>query len=252
LNLLQTQTKKEVIFDQPNITKSVHKNMNIEEYNMYVQPVEHFSNENLMIKNSAGEITTCVHRNILSTTLLKELYKDLIKFQKYGYQNKKDARGTECTLRLGYYLERGGKGRLLCNSFHKENGDYFSQKYKEVWTDLSQLCEKHDLEFYEHITKIPSTYRPFRVFSQMFCNIMAPKEAHKDSKDVKWCFVFYCGDFDSTYLHLYYQNVYLHCKVGDVIILNSKEIWHKVDINTKNKVSVILTTHEGVVKRFHM
>jgi len=83
----------------------------------------------------------------------------------------------------------------------------------------------------------------------MFCNLVPPTKAHKDTKDVKWCVVFYCGPFEQTFLHLYYQNIYIYCVPGDVVMLQSRHIYHKADVSTANKISIILTTHTNLVNR---
>lgn len=237
--------------DQPIVKQTTHKLMQKDMYDSIVSSAQHFRDDtDVIIQDTAGNITTSVLRNCIPVELLHELYRDILQYDKYGYQQRKDARATECTLRLGYYVERGGQGRLLHSKLQEHHGKEISTKHNKLWNLLSNICQLHDPEYYDFIGQIPTSYRPFGIFSQMFCNILPPKAAHRDNKDVKWCFVFYCGDFTETYLHLYYQNIYVHCKIGDLIILNSKQIWHKADTETANKVSVILTTHKAVVNRF--
>jgi hypothetical protein len=206
------------------------------------------------VKNSSGEVLAKVFRNALDLPLLQQMTQDITNLKStVRRRSESDSRNTQYSMRLGYYLEQGGKGLIRNSPFHTAHGEMFQQKYASIWQTISNLYQQEALDHYTYANQLPSSHKPFGVFSQIFINLTPPPLAHIDCKDVGNSFVFYLGDFESTYLHLYYLNVFIHCKVGDLIMLASKHTYHKADTSlptTVQRYSVIVTNHNGLIKRF--
>jgi hypothetical protein len=205
------------------------------------------------ITNSLGDPVAFILHNQLPTTTLHNLATDVQQLQ-IPINPQSDSRGTQQTLKLGHYLERGGQGRILQSKFHQtETGRQLQHKYSELWNFISLIAKTYDPTYFDMLQQIPEAFRSLGIFSLFVCNTIPPNNIHRDCKDYKWCFVFLFGNFEESGIYLYYLNLYIKLKPGDLFILNSHEIWHKADTGiqkNQTRFSGILTTHNGLLQRF--
>ena len=71
--------------------------------------------------------------NIIPTHLLDTMYMDLQNLQISQINNTQDSRGTVQAVKLGHYLERGGRGSISQSAFHQtKQGHYFHMRHQAV------------------------------------------------------------------------------------------------------------------------
>jgi hypothetical protein len=156
-------------------------------------------------------------------------------------------------MKLGHYLERGGKGQICQSSYQQsEMGQYLTHTYKPLWKKISLIAKAYDFDYYQILKQIPKQFRTLGIFSFFVCNLKPPPKVHRDSKDFKWCFIFLFGDFVKSGTYLYYLNLYVNLQLGDILMLKSYKIWHNADTDFQglSRYSGILTTHNGLLQRF--
>jgi hypothetical protein len=206
------------------------------------------------ITNNLGEPVGFILHNQLPIHILHNLATDIQQIQHPIVQLQVDSQGTQQTLKLGHYLERGGQGRILQSKFHlTETGQQLQKKYTHLWNFISLIARSYDPSYFETLEQIPEDFRTLGIFSLFICNLIAPSDIHRDCKDYKWCFLFLFGNFEESGIYLYYLNLYVKLQPGDLFILNSHDIWHKADTyvqKNNTRFSGILTTHNGLLQRF--
>lgn len=207
-----------------------------------------------MITDNANNPVAYIIRGGLPTTILDRLAIDITNLRHtVALTCVPDSRGTQQSIRLGHYLERGGLGRILQSKFQlSEEGKRLYQTYSTLWDHVSGIAQTYDIEYYNTLLQIPEEYRSLGIFSLFVCNLLPPNNVHRDCKDFKWCFLFLFGNFVQSGLYLYYLNLYVTMRPGDLLMLQSNKIWHKADSNvTKGytRYSGILTTHNGLLQR---
>ena len=164
----------------------------------------------------------------------------------------KNSRGAEEYFKFGHYLERGGKGRILQSVISQtEIGKEFLSINNNIWKILTDIAQTMDPEYAKNIKQIPEQYRTIGIFSMFVSNIKPPTKVHRDCKDYRWCLIFLYGKHCNG-LYLHYLNTYIVLQLGDVLMLDSKRIWHQADkSNMVDRYSGIVTTHAGLCKRFN-
>jgi hypothetical protein len=242
----------------------ITKQVNYLENHVYMHTVRTYENLVLStipdktpvyIQDKANATKVAVFPGVLPVEVLQQLYKDVLD-RVDGIpliNNPHDVRGTQKAFSLGHYLPRGAgetkEDGLLTSDFHDKFGAFFFQKYKQLWDLISNLMKEVDMEFYTTLMATPEEYRPMGIFSLLFCNLVPPKNAHVDTKDVKWCGVFYFGDFDTTKFYLHSLRMTLTCSMGDFVFLQSRCINHQADRSVAKKMSMVVTAHTGVINK---
>jgi hypothetical protein len=206
------------------------------------------------IRNNSGNPIGFILHNQLPTNTLLELATDIQQLQIPMKVQKMDSKGTQQTLKLGHYLERGGQGRILQSKFHlTKPGQQLQLKYSDLWDFISLIANTYDPTYFEMLHQIPKSFRTLGIFSLFICNLIPPVDIHRDCKDYRWCFLFLFGSFVESGIYLYHLNLYVKLRPGDLFILNSNEIWHKADTyiqSNHTRFSGVLTTHNGLLQRF--
>jgi hypothetical protein len=57
------------------------------------------------------------------------------------------------------------------------------------------------------------------------------------------------GNFQESYVHLYYLNTYVKAKRGDIYIVNSNKVYHSVVNGDPDRQSLTCTNYKCVVQR---
>jgi hypothetical protein len=211
------------------------------------------SNYSTIITNTKPILFTL--RNLFSDLELQPLF---IAMQQWKTSIKlssgQDSRGTTQTITLGHYMERGGQNRI-CESKYNNTpiGQTIYKTLQNIVYKLTKQMNAIDPQFHDLLLHIPQQYRTLGIFSTFFGNLQPPKYTHRDQSDYKWSILFPFGTVSHTGLFLPYLNTYVYLNIGDAVVMQANEIWHKAEQNVPvnlEKYTGILTTHKLLLKQF--
>jgi len=156
------------------------------------------------------------------------------------------------TFLLGHYLDWADN--ISASKLNKSLiGKIIISTLQPIVKIIENIIIATDTEYLDYVKHLPQILRKFILLSAFYANLVSPNNIHRDKKDAKWCFIFPFGSCTRTGLHLPYCNAYITMNVTDLIMLNSRNIWHAAEQYTpprKTRFSGILTAHSGLINKF--
>jgi len=239
--------KKEIT--QPHVTKSEHLSGTVEtEFSS-----KQFSTWNTLIKDPTKSGDTAIIRyypNLLKVEDVNRLDKWIQSTGMTLSKKTNDCRGEHQVVSLGIWTQQGHDTIHFTPSSRNELGRDFilDNSNQTIW---NQICNKVQKDFPQTCAKLKDLdqrVRKFDLFSFLICNVTQVKKEHRDGNDHNLCVVIPTSDFTGGELFFRYLNYKFVVKKGDVLAFNSRELWHGVMDSIGNRRSIVLTTHNSLIR----
>jgi hypothetical protein len=203
--------------------------------------------------HNSGQLLYRVWRQVLPLLLLLALEVDLVGLCRDFAKDMNDIRGPHTVLNAGTWLEAGGKGLPNVIKFSQtEEGKAFAQRHFQLFDIIARIAYKLDPDYVSQLQKIHPLHREFSIFSYMVFNLTSGMKRHRDNRDFAYCWVFVFGEFSGGELEFIYLNTKIQLRPGDLICFKSAELYHQVMEYIGDRRSVVLTTHNSIVKKGHI
>jgi len=161
-----------------------------------------------------------------------------------------DSRGSHVTISLGIWTQRGGPRTLHFTPATLDNrGSTFLKDYSDVWNFIGSAIEQDFSITATELKQIPEEIRPLSLFALGIINITPVKKEHKDKFDHNLCVVVPTSEFEGGLVHFPYLNISFVVQKGDMLVFDSRHLWHGVTTSTDERRSIVLTTHSPTLKR---
>jgi hypothetical protein len=159
-----------------------------------------------------------------------------------------DSRGTQRTVDLGVWLQRGRRTFHQTPATQTKRGKQFIHDHSKVWESIRWVMQTIDRKYIQEINQSRHKAEFGGVFSFAVVNIDNTTNSHRDVKDFKWCCVIPLGHFTGGGLYLPYLGIELAAKPTDIILFLSHELWHQAkEVLSGQRGSIVLTNHTTVV-----
>jgi len=233
---------------QPYVTRTEHLNNEIEpEYKH--KKLSHWNS--VVMDHGEGRVDACLVRhfpNFLSKEKIEEL-DDWLKTtgEELSYSTK-DSRGAHKVLSLGIHTQQGHYTIHWTRSSRKKQGIEFINKHKDTWEKISDKVAQNFPNTCAELSTLDGRFRKFGLFSYLICNITQVKQEHRDLNDHNLCIVIPTSDFEGGEVVFKYLNVEYCIQKGDMLAFNSRELWHGVANSIGDRRSIVLTTHDSLIR----
>jgi len=160
----------------------------------------------------------------------------------------RDCRGEHRTVSLGIWVTRYTNRIKPTPQSGSDLAGQFILDFEHVWDKISDKVIEDWQDYAEDVSRLPKQYRPFNLFSFLVCNISQIKKVHRDWNDHNLCVVIPTSDFEGGELFFPYMNIKIQARKGDMIIFDSRAIWHGVLESFGQRRSIVLTTHNSLFR----
>jgi CRISPR type IV-associated protein Csf3 len=232
---------------QPYVTKSQHTNLEVKVEASYKK----ISNSKTEVIDSSigGErITVKYYPKFFLIEDLDKLDSWIINDGMNLSKLTNDCRGEHQVVSLGIWTQQGHNTIHFTPSSQKEAGKQFITNFQWLWNKISTTVKKDFPSIASDLEEIDSNLRPFGLFSFGIINLTQVKKEHRDLNDHNICIVIPTSDFKGGEVIFRYLNLSFVVKKGDMLVFDSRELWHGVAESIYDRRSLVLTTHNSLLK----
>jgi hypothetical protein len=235
--------------DNPYIRHQQNKDQSFPRGSIYKTTISLSGNS--CIVDSSGAVLIRLLSGIVPEHLLDILEQSASKHQQQVSKQSmvNDIRGQHACVTFGSYVERGGSGKIWTVKDHPSCRG-FLEEIHAVGQFVSDLFSKVCVEVASDVAYVPEEYKLWAAVSLLFWNASNISKSHVDVRDLQWSLVLPFGDFTGGEIDLPYLNAIVKARRGDIYLINSNKVFHKVNESGPNRQALVFTNHRSVVQRF--
>jgi len=161
-----------------------------------------------------------------------------------------DCRGKHDIISLSSWTERGGRAKIHYTPCTLDDrGWIFLDSFRDVWSFISGAIQVDFPITAVELLKAPRKIRSLDLFTYGNVNVTPVQKEHKDKFDYNLCAVIPTSDFEGGEIFFRYLNLSFVVKKGDMLVFDSRHLWHGVTASSNSRRSLVLTSHSPTINR---